>query len=180
MISRWFFCSLMVSFFVFDVARKAFERLPAKFKPTSLRRSNCDVACSVVVFFLRFFITNGSFCCSLIWRHLIWRHFELTSDCILHLTKIRSDVKKNGWCEGRKRKQTFATVLIPRKLVWRVVGRVESGSVPSWRCVKLTASLPIHRSGQRSALGAARSEEKYIWCTREDTRVLLKRDIYFP
>ena len=27
---------------------------------------------------------------------------------------------------------------------------------------KLTASLPIHRSGQRSALGAARSVEKYI------------------
>ena len=43
---------------------------------------------------------------------------------------------------------------------------------------KLTASLPIHRSGQRSALGAARSMEKYIWCTREDTRVLLNRDIF--
>ena len=39
--------------------------------------------------------------------------------------------------------------------------------------LKLTASLPIHRSSQRSALGAARSVKNYIWCTRKDTRVLL-------
>ena len=35
-------------------------------------------------------------------------------------------------------------------------------SFPRRGVLRLTASLPIHRSGQRSALGAARSVEKYI------------------
>ena len=38
-----------------------------------------------------------------------------------------------------------------------------------WVVLKLAASLPIHRSSQRSALGAARSVAN-IYCEQEKTR----------
>ena len=99
---------------------------PAKFKPTSLRRSNCDVSPSVVVV-LVWFLLCLSFLCSC----FIWRHIDFQLDVIwLWLTFIWRQWKRLE-SKGGKRKRTFATVFIPRECVWWVVGRVESGSVPS-------------------------------------------------
>ena len=116
----------MIFFLLFDVAREAFER-----HLLSSNRRRCATIklmlslswlCSFCGFFVGVALEVWSFIC---------RHLNFQLDVKSTLANFRSSVKE--WLKSKAENVNKPSQLcfVPRIRVWWVVGRVESGSVPS-------------------------------------------------